>query len=61
MDAMLAAGEFGPLRDWLREHVHRHGRRYAPAELCRLATGSDLDAGPFLRYLTEKLEQVYKI
>ena len=40
---------------WLREHVHRHGRRYSAAELCRRATGSDLSADPFFRYLEGKL------
>src|SRR6478752_4876539 len=32
LDAEIAAGRFGPLRDWLREHVHRHGRKFAPRE-----------------------------
>ena len=28
-------GDFGPLRDWLREHIHRHGRKFPPRELLR--------------------------
>ena len=28
IDAQIAAGDFAPLREWLREHIHRHGRKY---------------------------------
>jgi carboxypeptidase Taq len=33
LDEQFERGEFGPLRDWLREHVHRHGRAFSPQEL----------------------------
>ena len=51
----ISAGEFSPLLGWLRDHVHRHGRRHSAAGLCRLATGSDLGAEAFFRYLRGKL------
>ncbi len=54
-----ARGDFAPLLDWLRHHVHRHGRRHEPRELCRLATGSELSSQPFLSYLESKLRAVY--
>ncbi len=50
LDAQLEAGELAPLRDWLGETVHRHGRRMEPRELIRAATGGELDAGPYLAY-----------
>ena len=59
LDAMLARGEFAPLRQWLREHVHRHGRRFLPGELCERATGRPLSSAPFLDYLEQKLAVVY--
>ena len=55
----LAAGDCAPVRDWLREHVHRHGRTMDPPELLRAATGSDLDPAPLLRYLREKYGALY--
>jgi carboxypeptidase Taq len=51
----IAAGDFAPLRDWLREHVHRHGRKFTSRELLRRATGEELQVEPFLRYLEAKL------
>jgi len=56
---LLARGEFAPLREWLRQQIHRHGRRHEPAELCRRVTGEPLSAAPFLGYLERKLEVVY--
>jgi carboxypeptidase Taq len=55
LDEQLQRGEFAPLREWLREHVHRHGRKFPPRELLRRITGDDLRVEPFLRYLREKL------
>jgi len=58
-DAQFAAGEFRPLRDWLRENIHRHGRRYSAAELVRRATGRELSPEPLVRHLRSKLEPLY--
>jgi carboxypeptidase Taq len=51
-DADLARGEVGPIRDWLGERVHRHGRRLDTIPLLREATGQELQVEPFLRYVT---------
>ncbi len=58
---LLARGELTPLREWLRRHVHRHGRRHSPAELCRLATGAPLSSEPFLAHLDGKLANAYRL
>lgn len=52
-------GEFGRLKDWLKDKVHRHGQRFRANELCRRATGSDLSPQPFIAYLKEKYEPLY--
>jgi carboxypeptidase Taq len=55
VDAQLERGDFALVREWLREHVHRHGRKFPPRELLRRVTGQDLRVEPFLRYLRGKL------
>jgi len=55
VEERIAGGDFAPIREWLREHVHRHGRKFPPRDLLRRVTGSELSAEPFLRYLREKL------
>jgi carboxypeptidase Taq len=53
-EEQFARGEFAPLREWLTEHVYRHGRIYPPEELVRRITGGELDAKPYLAHLEEK-------
>src|SRR5260370_28341171 len=57
----FARGEFAPLREWLREHVHRFGRALEPKELLQRAVGGGMDAGPYLGYLGRKLAELYRI
>jgi carboxypeptidase Taq len=53
-------GEFGALRDWLREHLHRHGRKFTPRETLERAAGTDrIDPEPYVRYLRDKLAGIY--
>jgi carboxypeptidase Taq len=47
-------GDFAPLREWLGEAIHRHGRKFLPQETLERAVGATIDAGPYLRYLREK-------
>jgi carboxypeptidase Taq len=50
LEDQIEAGDLAPLRAWLAEKVHRHGKRLEPRELIRSATGRDLDAGPYLAF-----------
>jgi carboxypeptidase Taq len=59
LDEDLARGDTTALRDWLREHVHRHGRLRTPGELLKDITGSQLDAQPFLDQLRAKYGALY--
>jgi carboxypeptidase Taq len=59
LDASLAAGDGAPLREWLREHVHRFGRMHPPRELVERATGDPIRVEPFVAYLRDKLEPIY--
>jgi carboxypeptidase Taq len=54
LDEQIERGEFGALREWLGEHVHRYARKFAPQETLRRATGSTIDAKPYLGYLRSK-------
>jgi carboxypeptidase Taq len=47
-------GEFTALRDWLGEHIHRLGRKFPPQETLQRATGSTIDARPYVEYLRAK-------
>jgi carboxypeptidase Taq len=54
LEDAFAAGEFRPLREWLGENVHRHGQRYAVAELIGRATGSAPDPSALIKSLDRR-------
>jgi carboxypeptidase Taq len=54
LDEQVERGEFEALREWLGEHVHAHGRKFSPQETLERATGSTIDARPYLDYLRTK-------
>lgn len=59
LDAQMRRGEFGPLREWMRENIHQHGQRYRSQELVRRATGEELTAEYFLAYVEDKYRSLY--
>jgi carboxypeptidase Taq len=56
LDAEFERGEFGSLREWLRERVHRWGRAFQPPELLERVVGGPLAPEPYLAYLRAKVE-----
>lgn len=57
----IAAGEFGELLAWLRENVHRHGKKFTAEELLERATESGLTADPWVAYIREKYSGIYNL
>jgi carboxypeptidase Taq len=55
----LRTGDYEPLRLYMVENVHRHGRRYSRNELLVKATGRTLDPEPYIRHLTAKYTEIY--
>jgi carboxypeptidase Taq len=54
LEEQIERGEFAALREWLADHVHKHARKFPPQETLRRATGSTIDAKPYLGYLRAK-------
>lgn len=61
LQQQIAAGETSQLLAWLREKVHRHGRRFTSEELCTQITGEGLNFSYFKNYIQEKYANVYNI
>ena len=57
LEQQIEHGELAPLRDWLREHVHRHGRKLESAEIVQRATGRPIEIGPYVRYLSDEVRR----
>ena len=61
LDEQFAVGEFQPLLGWLREKIHRHGKRYRAPELVKKVTGKPLDHGAFMAHLRTKFGPLYGV
>jgi carboxypeptidase Taq len=58
----IEQAEFAPLRDWLRENLHRYGRKFTPSETLERVVGTaQIDPEPYVRYLRGKLAGIYGI
>ena len=59
--ATVRAGDFGTVKRWLGDNVHRYSQLYPPDELLTRITGEGLTPKPFIRYITQKLGEVYDL
>jgi carboxypeptidase Taq len=59
LDAQFAAGEFLPLREWLREKIHKHGRTYGTRETMRRIGIERIDPEPLRASIAAKAQEIY--
>jgi carboxypeptidase Taq len=59
LHAAFRRGEFRPLLDWFRKHIHSQGRRYPAAELAQRVTGKPLSHDALMRHLRGKFAPLY--
>jgi len=53
--------QFAGLYNWLKSHIHHHGKKYPPSQLIPLATGKPLTTAPYLNYLKTKFTKIYDL
>ncbi|MFB6144427.1 MAG: carboxypeptidase M32 [Candidatus Nanohaloarchaea archaeon] len=61
LNKKISEGELVELREWLRENVHRHGRRFRTSELVERATGEEPTADYFLEHVKERYRGLYEL
>ena len=57
----VAKGNLYNVNLWLKENIHDKGALYNPEELIKLATGTNTDSTPFIKYLYEKYNAIYEL
>jgi carboxypeptidase Taq len=60
-DELMSQGKITPIREWLIENVHQHGKKYLPTELIQRVTGGAIDTDPYLAYLDSKYKALYNV
>jgi carboxypeptidase Taq len=61
LDERLAAGDFGVVLRWMREHIHVRGRMDLPIPLIERATGEAPNPRYLVQYLGEKYGRLYGV
>ena len=59
LEELCAKGRFQPLKAWLNEKIHRHGKRYPAKKLVELVTGESLSHQPLIAHLKSKYSELY--
>lgn len=61
INGLLENGEIGVIREFLREHIHRFGKRKTSRDILKDITGEDFNPRYYVRYLKEKYSQLYDL
>ena len=57
----MKQGKFERLHSWLIENIYKHGRKYTASELVERVTGGPITIEPYIHYLRDKYDELYKI
>lgn len=58
-DSFLANGSIKPIRNWLRDNVHKKTGLYDPEDFVKIITHEHINPDYFINYLEEKFSQLY--
>ncbi len=59
LDEAFSRGHFKPLKGWLNEKIHRHGKRFRAKRLVEVVTGESLSHEPLIAHLRSKYSALY--
>jgi carboxypeptidase Taq len=59
LESQLERGQLAPLRGWMADHVHQHGRKFTLDELTDRVLGAPLSPAPYLAYLRQRYGEIY--
>ncbi len=61
LQALFAAGEFQPLKEWLNRNIHQRGQQYRANRLVEIVTGESLSPEPLVAHLRGKFGPLYGV
>lgn len=59
LDALVEAGNFQPIKEWLTDKIYKYGKSRKPAEIIKAVTGEDLNPDYLADYLEQKFKSIY--
>jgi carboxypeptidase Taq len=61
LDELIREGNLLPVKEWLKEKIHRHGKLKNPSEILEEVTGESINSGYLVEYLTKKYTEIYDL
>ena len=61
VEECLSKGDFGPINDWNREHIWKHGSLYTPKEILDKVLEGPFSTDAYVEYLEGKFEEIYEL
>ncbi|GAB4140790.1 MAG: carboxypeptidase M32 [Bacteroidia bacterium] len=59
LEQQIEQGNYTSFLNWLREKIHRHGKRWLADDLCEKVTGEKLQFSYFMEYARKKYSKLY--
>ncbi|MDR7072466.1 carboxypeptidase M32 [Fictibacillus barbaricus] len=60
-DALMEAGNFLPIKEWLTKNVHQYGKMKKPIEILEDVTGEGLNPDHLIAYFEKKYSDIYRL
>ena len=60
LEQYLEEGNFEPINEYLKEHVHQYGKTKNTNEILMAMTGEEFNPAYYIEYLKNKFETLYK-
>ncbi len=60
-DELLKKGNLEPVKQWMTEKVHQHGKLKKPLQILKDVTGEELNADHLISYLEGKYNKIYQL
>ncbi len=61
VEGCIRKGDIAPVNEWNREHIWKHGGRFAPDKLLERVLEAPFDPSYYVNYLKEKMKDIYGI
>ena len=61
VEALLREGNLKPIREFLKNHIHRYGKVKETRDLIKEVTGEDFTPKYYIEYLKEKYQKLYQL
>ena len=61
IDACIAKGDLTPINEWNHERIWQYGGIYTAGELMKKFVQTSIDSKEYIRYLTDKYTDIYKL